>query len=207
VLSLLGRRLVSAACWWDPAYGAPTTGDASVIAAVFVDGEGRYYLHAIAYMTHDPALVPELDEARQLCRQAAAFAARHYLPAITVETNGLGRFLPGLLRQELARQGLACAVREISQRRPKAERILEAFDAPLAAGALQAHESIWATPFIRELREWRPEARAPRDDGLDAVAGCLSSEPVRLPRHGRPAGAHRWRPGSGGVTAPSDFDV
>jgi len=207
VLSLMGRRLVSACCWWDPAYGDPRRGDRSVIAAVFLDGEGRYYLHAIAYLTHDPGRREEVDEATQLCRQAAAFAGRLHMPAITVESNGLGRFLPGLLRQEVARARVPCTVREVANRRPKAERILDAFDAPLAAGALHAHEAVWDTPFIQEMREWRPDASGARDDGLDAVAGCLAMEPVRLPRVPAPAGRPTWRPASGGVAAPQDFDV
>ena len=201
-LSLLDRPLVSASAWWDPAYGAPGTGDASVVAAVFSDAEGRRYLHRIAYLQHDPALVGQVDEATQLCRQVAAFLKASYLPAVTLETNGVGRFLPGLLRRELAAAEVPAAVIETASRRPKAERIVEAFDALLAAGALHAHRQVWTTPFIQEMREWRPDkaARA-RDDGLDAVSGCLLSEPIRLPRKpfdGRQAwrgGTHRALPG------------
>ncbi len=207
VLSLMGRRLVSACCWWDPAYGAPGRGDSSVIAAVFLDGEGRYYLHALSYMTHAPDRRGEVDEATQLCRQAAAFAGRYYLPAITLETNGLGRFLPGLLRRELARAAVPCAVREVANRRPKAERILDALDAPLAAGAIHAHARVRQTPFLREMREWRPDAAGAMDDGLDAVAGCLAMEPVRLPRFAAPAARPAWRPGQAGGAAHQDFDV
>jgi hypothetical protein len=67
VLSIRGRRLVSATGWWDPAYGAPGSGDASVVAAVFVDEDGFYWLHGIRYLRHDPARVNEVDEATQLC--------------------------------------------------------------------------------------------------------------------------------------------
>ncbi len=206
ILTLLGRRLVSASCCWDPAYGDPRRGDSSVIAAVFVDGEGRYYLHRIAYLTHDPARVGEVNEAQQLCRQAVAFARDLHLPSITVENNGIGRFIPGMLRNELAKAGVACAVREVTHRQAKDRRILEAFDAPLAAGALFAHRGVWDTPFVREMREWRPEASGARDDGLDAVAACLAGEPVRLPRFA-PAGRQSWRPGGAGVAAPHDFEV
>lgn len=106
ILSIDGRRLISATGWWDPAYGAPGAGDASVVAAVFVDGDGTYWLHGIRYLSHDPVLVGEVDEATQLCRQVAQFAEQMYLPSITLETNGLGRFLPALLRRELHRLDL-----------------------------------------------------------------------------------------------------
>jgi hypothetical protein len=163
ILSINDRRMVSSSCWWDPAYGAPGAGDASVVAAVFVDAEGGYWLHAIRYLQHDPALAAKVDEATQLCRQVARFTAELHLPSIAIETNGLGRFLPALLRRELAAAGVPCTVIEHASGVSKDRRILEAFDPLLAAGALHAHESVWSTPFIEEMREWRPggvEARA-----------------------------------------------
>jgi hypothetical protein len=204
VLSLSGRRLVSASCWWDPAYGAPDLGDASVVAAVFVDEDGAYWLHDIRYLNHDPAQRHEIDEATQLCRQVAAFVKELYLPSVTIETNGLGRFLPALLRRELHALGLACPVLEHVSRSNKEQRILLAFDPLLAAAALRAHAAVWASPFIEEMREWRPGRRC-RDDGLDAVSGCLLAEPVRLPRAG-PGRRYDWRPGRSLHTATIDFD-
>ncbi|OAN50151.1 hypothetical protein A6A04_01705 [Paramagnetospirillum marisnigri] len=205
LLTLGDKRLVAASCWWDPAYGAPGKGDSSVIAAVFTDADGMYWLHRMRYLEHDPAKA-EVDEATQLCRQVATFAAELHLPAVQLETNGLGRFLPGLLRRELAAAGLACAVVEISSRKPKDQRIVDAFDAVLAAGALHVHRSVWTTPFIGEMREWQPGGRL-RDDGLDAVAGCLLSQPVRLARPGGSIAARPdWRPGGGSLVADSHFD-
>jgi predicted phage terminase large subunit-like protein len=203
VLALGGQRMVSASGWWDPAYGSPGSGDASVVAAVFVDGDGGYWLHGIRYLTHDPALTGEVDEATQLCRQVARFAEEHLLPSITLETNGLGRFLPALLRRELDRQGYACPVVEHVSHRNKDLRILDAFDPLLAAGVLRAHRGVWATRFIEEMREWRPGQRC-RDDGLDAVSGCLLSEPVRL-RRSAPGSRRDWRPGQSLQAAATDF--
>src|SRR5690606_12666701 len=51
-LTLDGRRLVSASCWWDPAFGGR---DRNAVAALYVDEEGRYYLHRVLYLAHDPA--------------------------------------------------------------------------------------------------------------------------------------------------------
>ena len=214
-LMLGDKRLVSASCWWDPAFGSPDRGDASVIAALFTDSEGSYWLHSVRYLEHDPALAANpdkgIDEATQMCRQVAKFARDHYLPAVTLETNGLGRFLPGLLRRELTAAGLTCAVIEKASHRSKDLRIVDAFDAVLAAGRLHAHRDVFATPFITEMREWRPGVRA-RDDGLDAVSGCLLSEPVRLPRLAPPStkdikARANWRPGAEGFQAGTEFNV
>lgn len=148
-----------------------------------------------------------MDEATQLCRQVLAFVRELYLPAVTIETNGLGRFLPGLLRREIAGRNMRCAVIERATARQKDLRIVDAFDAVLAAGRLHAHESVYQTSFIQEMREWQPGGKA-RDDGLDAVAACLLSEPVRLPRCATDATAStaaEWRPGSPPVRVDTDF--
>ena len=199
VLSLNGKRLVSASCWWDPAYGAKSSGgDASVIAAIFTCEQGSYYLHRIRYLNApDEGGLVEEDQASRQCRLVAAFLKDLYLPSVSLEINGLGRFLPGLLRQELRKAGVAAAVVEVTSRQAKHQRIVEAFDVVLAAGALNAHRAVWDTPFVREMRDWRPDGRFKgRDDGLDAVAGCLKAEPVRLGPPGRlPNRDAGWRGG------------
>ncbi len=211
MLSLDGRRLVSASCWWDPSYGSPRKGDASVIAVVFTDDGGDYWLHRIKYLEHDPTLNDRVDEATQLCRKVVDFVRSLYLPSVNLETNGLGKFLPGLLRRELALSGIACAVVEKASHRNKDLRIIDAFDAVLAAGRLHAHGSVWDSPFITEMREWRAGSNG-QDDGLDAVSGCLLNEPVRLPRRPAPSqkeirARHKWRPGNGGFIAETEFNI
>lgn len=193
-LWLLGRRMASGGGYWDPAFGrAEGGGDGSVLAATYTDDEGRHFLHRLAWITQRADL-PE-DPATQQCRQVAELARELILPVLRVETNGLGRFLPALLRREMARAGVACAVIEQNNRRPKAERILAAFDPLLAARRLHAHESVFRTGFPREMAEWRPDARGARDDGLDAVAGCILAEPVRLPALPPRPAAPSWRGG------------
>ena len=103
---------------------------------------------------------------------------------------------------------LRCACDRKASTRNKDLRIIDAFDAVLAAGRLAAHRSVWETPFIEEMREWRPGGRG-RDDGLDAVAGCLVNEPVRLTRRPLSDGAmawQDWRPGAGGIAVDDRFD-
>ncbi|MCI0752450.1 phage terminase large subunit [Teichococcus vastitatis] len=179
VLSLLGRRMVSGGGFWDPAYGRPGSGDGSVLAATYADAEGNHYLHRLAYLTHEPDAAD--DPATQQCRQVAAIARDLLLPVLRVETNGIGRFLPALLKREMARAGAACAVVEQHSRRAKQERILSALDPVLAARRLYAHERVFRTPFPVEMAEWKPDVAGARDDALDALAGCILAEPVRLP--------------------------
>jgi hypothetical protein len=191
VLRLLGRRLVSGGAFWDPAFGRADAGDASVLAATYADGEGHHYLHRLAYITQEPDAAP--DPATQQCLVVARLARDLLLPAVRVETNGLGRFLPALLRRELARAGAACAVVEQHSSKPKAERILRGIEPTLAARRLYAHESVFRTPFPREMAEWRPDAPGRRDDALDALAGCLLAEAIRLPGAPPPPRQPSWR--------------
>ncbi len=60
---------------------------------------------------------------------------------------------------------------------------------------------------LADLRLRLPGGKS-RDDGLDAVAGCLLSQPVRLSRRFAASDARPdWRPGGGAVVARSDFEL
>lgn len=201
ILSINGVQMVSASCWWDPSFGR-IKGDASVIAAVFTDTQGHYWLHRLQYIT-----AASDDAATEQCRAVAQLAASLYLPSVTVEANGIGRFLPGILRRVLAQESLRVAVVEQINSRPKALRILEAFDATLAARSLHVHASIRQTALLDEMREWTPTSTNARDDGLDAVAGALMQAPVRLPHSYTAAKAPSWTGGHASHTARTDFDV
>ncbi len=202
-LHIDGKVMVSASSWWDPAFGS-AKGDNSVLACVFSDKEGNMYLHHLEYITCDPH--DDTDEATQQCRIVARIAKELMLPSIAIEINGLGRFLPSLLKNELAEARSMCAVKEISTRKPKEVRIIEAFDAPLAAKRFYMHRDVCKTNFMMEMREWRPGVSGIHDDGLDAVAGALSQEPVRLPRVFG-AGGCRWTGASRPFAAKTDFTV
>ncbi len=190
VLTLNGRRLVNGACWWDPAFGAPT-GDRSVVACVFFDEAGNAYIHRVQYLTVPPAAEATASQ----CAQVAGLVAECYMPAVHLESNGIGKFLPALLRRELTRRRLPCTVLEETSSRSKTERILSAWEAPLMNGSLFIHRSIRETPLLREMQDWRPFGDRVHDDGLDAVAGALLSTPVRLGRfpNSTPQAPFLWR--------------
>ena len=196
-------KLVSASAWWDPAFGS-VKGDGSVFAVLFADGEGNVYLHRIAYIKTQAS--EGVDEATQQCRQIAQIVKELHVPSLTLETNGIGKFLPAILRNELAKAKAPCAVQEFNNTRPKDLRILEAFDAVLAARRLFVHASVLETPFITEMQEWRPGRNKGRDDGLDAVAGALSQTSVRIQRiYGK--GGHSWMKSGEVQKAKTDFEV
>ena len=175
ILKIGEIKMQSASCWWDPAFGK-SGGDASVIAVVFTGMDGNYYLHAIKYLQ-----VPDGAESTAWqCAQVADFVWDNYLASLHLETNGIGRFLPALLRQEFARRHIGCAVVEESSHQNKVERILGALEVPLLNGSLYMHQSVKETPFVDEMQDFSATGRT-HDDGLDAVAGCILSEPVRLP--------------------------
>lgn len=161
---------MTASAWWDPAFGRG--GDASVVALVYADRKGCFYLHRLMYLA---VREDGPDEATQQSCAVADFCRTLHLRSIALEINGLGRFLPSILRRELAG---AASVIEVSTRTPKDIRIIEGFDAVLAARALFVHRSVLSSGFVDEMRNWKPGGRG-RDDGLDAVAGALS----RLPMH------------------------
>ena len=195
VLTIAGRRMVGTACWWDPAVARYDRGDASVVAAVFTDDSGGYWLHGIRYLKVAAGGLQAEDDASQLCRQVIAFLRAHHQPTIAIETNGLGRYLPGLLRRELAAEQLAVTVSEQVSTTAKDQRILSAFDPLLAARALNVHAAVWETPFIREMREWQPGGSG-HDDGLDAVSACILGQPLRLGRRDAPPPRRDWRHGT-----------
>ncbi len=208
---LEGRKLASVRVWWDPAYGETEKHDRNAIALLYQDAAGHYWIHRVHYFRHDAALA-ERDpaghaEADQLCREAARFAEEHRVPAITVEDNGVGKVLPGLLRKLFSEKRMPISVLEHHARTSKSGRILDAIDVRLAAGLLHAHASVCDGPFLEELRGWQPERASQPDDGLDAVAGAILAEPVRLGPYPRAPGEHgAWRMSGQVHQARTEFD-
>jgi hypothetical protein len=205
MLSIGQTPIVSSVCWWDPAYGRPGRGDRSAIAVVMLDRSGHYWLHGLQYLQFSIERMADVDEATQLTRQAIAFALDMQQSRLFIETNGIGRFLPALVRRELKQTGQKLALVERHSSKGKNERILSALDPILAAGHLHVHESIIASGFIEEMREWMP-GTATLDDGLDAVSSAVLELPVRLGRGNVPA-AGELAVGSAGFLADASFSI
>ena len=106
-LSLQGRQLVSATCWWDPAWGEKDRGCGSVAAVVYCDREGKRWLHRVCWFEGSVAAEEDVDSATKQCRQLIDLMRACYLSAVHIEVNGLGRFLPSILRREMRTQGFS----------------------------------------------------------------------------------------------------
>lgn len=202
VLSLNEDKLVSCSAWWDPAFGQVEENNAkkrdhSVFALIFRNEEGLLFLHELHYIKCHKK--DQTDEATQQCQQIAKLCQQYHVPSICVEINGIGRFLPNILRNCLKEEGYGCAVIEKSSSQAKAQRILEAFDAPLAARVLHVHERIKQTPFLHEMQEWQPGSSKGHDDGLDAVAGAILEKPAYIRMRSGGLSRQNWQ----GASRPS----
>lgn len=192
VLKIGTTQMISGSAWWDPAFGT-SNGDSSVLACVFFDKQGNAYVHDMVYLS-----VENKEKAAEIqCQKVANMIRTYHLPQIRIETNGIGKFLPELLKKTLQEQRSVCAVLPVHSHQPKALRISEALDARLANRSLFFHAKLKNTPIMEEMNSWNPENKHMHDDGLDALAGCLLSEPVRLERHFSSTKEHiDWRYGS-----------
>lgn len=191
LLYLGGRQIVSCSAWWDPSFGADKS-DGSVLAIIFTDSEGQYYLHHLSYIKINTT--SDDDEATQQCKKIAALLSQFYIPHVSVETNGIGKFLPAILRREIKNSGHYCAVNDHHTTASKSQKILEGFDAVMANENLYVHDDVKKTPFLNEMREWRPTSSNAKDDGLDAVASALLQEPIRISGGSQKGTRKNWSP-------------
>ena len=167
VLSLNGRKLVSVSAWWDPSFRA-WSGDRSVLAIVYTDEDSEYWLHHLALIRVQAS--SKEDEATLQCRQSYRNWSRGIIcRLLRWKQTVLGKFLPGILRRELSRKGLSCAVREMTSNKPKVcSYSWKRFDVVLAARSV-------ACAFIRLNTVSNGNGRlalsksSGHDDYLDAV--------------------------------------
>ena len=199
----LGKaRIVGAALRWDPSSGKLRS-DTSALALVLQDENGCRYWHRTVALTGE---VAEFDAAGReiiggqvmgICDIVQQFGVRR----ITVETNGIGKFAPTVLRAALKQRGIgACGVKEIDSSAQKNKRILEAFEPLMLSRMLWAHVSVSQGQAFVEMREWNPAVTNQPDDHLDAGAGAITDQPERLSDSFRNRNAddrEDWRPGHG----------
>ena len=110
------------------------------------------------------------------CGQVIKFMIKNFVSNIYVESNGLGKFLPDFLITEIKKLKLPIKVIAVNSTKNKETRIIEAFDTVVSYKYLSVHDKVKLTPFLFEYENWHIGTKT-HDDGMDSVAGCLSSPP------------------------------
>lgn len=165
-VALLGdKRLTSVSCWWDPSVSTGR-GDDSVLAIVYTSEEGDYYIHRTQKLKGDT---------EEQISQMRDFVIRNNIPAICVETNGIGAMLPPMMIKALAGTGIG--VNGVFSSENKNLKILRAYEVPLYAGRIYIHESVEDGKFLRQVQDFDPTTNRNADDYIDAVASCILREP------------------------------
>lgn len=197
-----GTPIVSATCKLDPSAGKVNS-DVSALCLVLQDAAGNLYWHrAVALQGELATFNPGGKIIGGQAMQIADIVAEFELPRVIVETNGIGGHVPTIVREALRQRGLVCGVTAQASNTNKQRRILSAFEPAISSGRLWVHRSVWAT-VSGQFRGFNPAVTNQEDDYLDAAAGAIMAEPVRI---GKPVGGVKnltaptrdnWAPQSG----------
>lgn len=157
----------SVSAWWDPAMSGK---DDSVLSVVYTSAEGRIFVHrTILLMGTDP---------NQQCEQIKRTALKLGLPIIKIETNGIGNFLPEVLRGHVKELGIG--VEGVHSSQNKNQKIMENLETPLYGGFLHVHQSVADGKFLIQMRDFNPSTTKQKDDYIDSVASAIKEEPIRI---------------------------
>ena len=161
-------RLSSVSCFWDPSLAQANT-DASVLSLVYTSDKGRYYIHRTIGLKGD---------VHQQCREVKRVAIEFGAPVVTIETNGIGNFLPDVLRQTL--QGSGIVVEGRVSRGKKQDRILEAYESRLYGHYIYVSREVYTSKFYQQFKDFKSTLTRQRDDYIDSAASAILLEPVNI---------------------------
>ena len=200
-MRLGGVPIVSATCKLDPSAGKVNS-DVSALCLVLQDAGGNFYWHrALALQGELATFGPDGKIRGGQAWQVADLVEEFELPRVIVETNGIGGHVPSIVREALRQRGLVCGVTEQPSTGNKQRRILAAFEPAISSGRLWVHASVWKT-VAAQFRGFNPAVANQEDDYLDAAAGAIAIEPVRIGKPVSVENASRrrgdnWAPQSG----------
>lgn len=194
-------QIVGMSLRWDPSSGK-TNSDVSGVVLDLQDATGRHYWHRVEGLTGDIAKTSAdgktITEGQVM--QLADLVEKYQVPRVTIETNGIGGFAASFLRMALKQRRLACGISEEQAVANKNKRILEAIEPLLSSRMLWAHVDVLDGLLWDQMKDWNPAVREQPDDLLDAGAGAVTDQPVRVGKIvGNPTTRARddWRPSGG----------
>lgn len=203
LMLLGGVQIVGAVLRWDPSSGKLGS-DVSAACVMLQDEMGRRYLHRIERLLGD--LVEFAHDGKTIIGGQVAglcdLVDQFQLPRITIETNGIGKFSPKVVKAALKQRGLVCGVTEVTAVQNKNKRILEAMEPLLLShDQLWAHVSVLDGPLPKQMRDWNPAVAQQPDDYLDVTAGAVAEQPERVGGSGNKIMSQHdrddWRPTTG----------
>lgn len=181
-MMLGGVQIVSGRAYWDPAKGK-VGGDTSAFSLILDDGYGNHYWHVAQGLTGEAAVFDDTRNTRIIggqVMQIAELVRRFNIVHVSVETNGLGAFMPKLLQRALKQEQLRCAAVEFIAKGNKNERILAGLEPPMKSGVLWAHVDVLNGPMWDEMKDWNPAVKEQPDGYLDSGSGAILQSPVRI---------------------------
>lgn len=201
-------QIVGCSLRWDPSSGKLNS-DKSGVVLDLQDAMGRHYWHRAVALVGEVAITD--DSGRKVIGgqvfQLVDLIEEFKVPRVTVETNGIGKFAPAMLKMALKQRGVRCAVKEETASSNKNKRILEALEPLLQSRMLWAHVSVLTGDLWDEMREWNPGVTTQPDDLLDAGAGAVTDQPARIgvkDKNQNTDEGQDWRPTSGVFEASLD---
>ena len=84
---------------------------------------------------------------------------------------------------------------------------MQSFDAILDAGHLIVHDSVVQKGFLEQMADFNPIYKNNKDDMIDAVARCLTFEPVRINTVNMGVRSGNWSRGGVSVHAEKNFEI
>jgi hypothetical protein len=195
-------KIESCSLRWDPSSGKLNS-DVSAVVLDLQDAIGRHYWHRVVGLTGEIAETSKDGktiiggQVMQLCDIVEQFQ----VPRVVLESNGIGGFAASFLRMALKQRRLACGITEVQAVTNKNKRILEALEPLIGSGMLWAHVDVLEGPLWDQMKGWNPGVTDQADDLLDAGAGAVTDQPVKvgkLVRNVDPSRADHWH-SAGGV--------
>lgn len=194
LLTLNERVMSNVIAFWDVSLGK-TTGDASVISIVFASKDGTIFIHRVYEVK---------GEIQQQCQAVRELIIRYSLPAIYVEVNGIGNFVPDILQEHL--KGLNVAVIREFTKQNKTQSIIEAYEIPLSGGFVYVSKQVSNSKWATQLRDFNPRFPKGKDDFIDSPAKAIHLLPTRYAREAKYGETDftPWRKHETTIEAPLD---
>lgn len=168
MLTLNDKIFTKSIAYWDPSSGQNVS-DGSVLIIAYIDEKSQYFINTVEYINHKVSnssdVMEQIDVVIDILKQ-------NFSPIIYIETNGIGKFIPELMKKELMKKLLKVKIEPIHNKSSKTIRIIEGLEGALSANFIKFNQNLKNTQLFTELNNWNPY-NGFKDDCLDALSGIM----------------------------------